>query len=260
MDNILKKFEFSLTWTRFIFSFFGYLTILGVLFGIFLIVKYSDLFPIFIQENSWEVSLTIGQFVVAALLLRLIMLYFRRERRIESITLPIVYISAAIMAVILSEDLKGTDIQAWDSIRRFLPDDIFPSSILNQVLIQFTLIVFVLQLVKLQGQWEKSRASLIVSAITAILGVSFVIFLFLFTSGYTLAGGETNTGYENLIVLITAISGLITAISALYGQMLAGKKLNAEIELLKAQNQPSKSSTRINKKPGKKVTKKPGKK
>jgi len=226
------------------------MTIFGVLCGVFLIGKYSEVFPVHMMFRGpifFKVGLTIGQFVIAIFALQLIMLNYREEKKVESIALSIVYASAAVIAVILSEVVKGTNIQTWDSIKTFLINDSFLYNILDAVLIQFTLIVFILKILSTRSQPEKSRISVIVSAVTVILGVSFIVFLFLFDyyEGIPVTGG---TNYENLIVIITAISGLITAISGLYGQILAGKKLHAEIELLKAQQQSSESSTKIKKK------------
>ena len=44
-----------------------------------------------------------------------------------------------------------------------------------------------------------------------------------------------NAEPSNLVVLITAITGLVTAASGLYGQILAGRKMQMDYELAKRQ-------------------------
>jgi hypothetical protein len=89
-------------------------------------------------------------------------------------------------------------------------------------------------------QWPKwLRTVFVVAGILFVLGVLFSIYVS--TTNTVVpplsAADPSNPGGEaqptNVVVVITAVTGLVTAISGLYGQILAGRKMKLDYDLAK---------------------------
>lgn len=89
-------------------------------------------------------------------------------------------------------------------------------------------------------QWPKwLRFVFVVSGVLFVLAVLFSVYV---SATNTVvpplsAADPSNPAQEaqptNVVVLITAVTGLVTAISGLYGQILAGRKMKLDYDLAK---------------------------
>jgi len=194
----------------------------------------------------------IGLSVIAVLLFRLITLtYFEKKGvgKIE-ITLTAVYSQFGIYVFIffmigfneiyffnlyyLKDTLQNMILYPYGSAPRV--GWLLPANILGVLSILIVLLI-IFQILYLQYTQNERLKSAVYWKVVIYLAVVFCAAFIFFTSlqspliPTTGAGGD-----DSVIVYITAITGLISAISALYTQILAGKKLSMEMELLKAQN------------------------
>jgi hypothetical protein len=133
------------------------------------------------------------------------------------------------------------------------------------IVLEFLLVLLVLQLIVLtlrQGRNGRTIALSIFYGLVLILSVIvFEVRFVLYSIPLTGGGGPDPNSFT---LNIAAITGLITAISALYGQILSGRKMNldmglAQRQLNARQDQPVRTTRKVStpaKKPARRSTKK----
>jgi len=255
VNTIFSKYKVWPMWIQLLFAISIYIGIFCILSIIIYILSESfaqyswDLYAVI---SAQKLGNGIGMIVIAILLFRLISItYFEKAGvgKIE-ITLTAIYSIFGIYAFIFfmtsfsEKHFPKISSHFFDLRRVFFyvkfdesPIRGFLRGNIIEILSIVIMLVIILQILYLQYSQKKTITSAVYWKIVIYLAVVFCAAYILVTSlpipFIPITGG---LGDDSVIIYITAITGLIGAVTALYTQILAGKKLNMEMELLKAQN------------------------
>ena len=273
MNVIFSKFKLWSKRMRFFFVISIFISIYCILSIISYALASSDVKLDSITLNIVSQLLNgIGMSVIAILLFRLISLtYFDKEGvgKIE-ITLTAIYSQFGIYVFLyfmtgfkeeyfynlynLKETLKYAILTSYPGAPPYNGWLLFENIL--EILSIVIVIIIIFQILYLQYSQNKRTTSAVYWKVVIYLAVVFCAAYILVTSLPNLfipvTGGKAD---DSVIVYITAITGLISAVTALYTQILAGKKLNMEMELLKAQNNSLKGAKGSKNKAARKSTK-----
>lgn len=258
MDIIINKYERWTRWIQFIFVIFVYIGIYCILSILSYALYSRDDFhvdPISLFR-AYTLLNGIGMSIVAILLFRLITLtYFEAEGvgKIK-ITLTAVYSQFGIYTFIyFMVGLlypQGYLFGLYETINALKRTILYPNFYYSEtpyagwllfgnvmdILSVTVVIILILQILYLQRSENKNIHSAAYWKVVIYLAIGFCAAYMVVISFPPSLIPITGGGPDNSpIIYITAITGLISAVSALYAQILAGKKINMEMEVLNAQ-------------------------
>jgi hypothetical protein len=243
------RFDLWPKWSKSILAISGYIFIYGFLFVVSLICKaYGFNLWSAISPDLLQLYLTLTQIIVVLLALYFFFEAYDKSAGIHRFSSMISYGCLALLAILLIQNLKpstfGSPFNAvqnyfWQNANGSLLKYILYLLVDEPYVIQFIVIVIVLQIARLQLR-QTSKATRIY--LPFLMLVAFV-FAGYFNLGHgwfliPVTGGPPPLEplSERVITYVTATTGLISAVAGLYGQIIAGRKLRAEIRLMNSRH------------------------
>jgi hypothetical protein len=262
MDAMFNKYERLPRWLQFIVVILVYVSMYCILSifsyalyekAIFHLDRYVDFSTVI---RAYTLLQGIGMSVVLLLLIRLILLTYFEGNEISKlkVTLTAVYSQFGIYTFIFfmtyfsrfSEQNFNNLFFVVDALKRWIAYPNFYSETSYHEWLRFentlsilsitVVIILILQILYLQHSQNINTRSARYWKVVIVLAIVFCAAYMLIISIPPVPIPVTGGGPDNtVIVYITAITGLVSAVSALYSQILAGKKIKMEMEQVTAQ-------------------------